>query len=245
MRRDNCYAVNAKWARREQTVSNLAARLIAFSEALKKLHPSLQSWWFCEHDDVVKPVPSDPEALIARLMPRRDADRSRGEGSSYTCEFRNMPGDHTTQAATSVHSLCSIYSGDGTISFAPDLLGEPDPALYEYDIMRGVLRAMIETFDVDKGIAWPLPLSDIWIEDRGLSDFNLKPAWITYVGPRLAPLLTPVPDAIKEEMPGGGVLLSATRDRFDVKNLDHVAVSRAIAASGVSFRYVRDCPLSA
>jgi hypothetical protein len=51
---------------------------------------------------------------------------------------------------------------------------------------------------------------------------------MTYVSPRFAPLIRPFQDIKAETVAGGGLLMVATRDRFDVINPEHMAAARAI-----------------
>jgi hypothetical protein len=54
---------------------------------------------------------------------------------------------------------------------------------------------------------------------------------MVYLSRPLRLRITPPASAILEQMPGGGLLMIATRDRFDLANPEHVAVADAIQRS--------------
>jgi hypothetical protein len=56
-------------------------------------------------------------------------------------------------------------------------------------------------------------------------------AWMTYISPRFAPMITPPRTAICERVPGGGLLMIATEERFSADNPAHLAVARDIEAA--------------
>lgn len=51
---------------------------------------------------------------------------------------------------------------------------------------------------------------------------------MTYLAPQNASRITPPPTAIVEPVPGGGLLLPATEERFSMDNPTHLAVADAI-----------------
>ena len=112
----------------------------------------------------------------------------------------------------------------------------PDPELVCYETFRGVLLAISDVFEVDTVLALPFCLTDFWPweveDDRACLDM----AWISYVGPRFAHLVTPPPTAIVEHRPDGGLLMAATSDTFDVDNPAHMSVARDIVAGAAALR---------
>ena len=83
----------------------------------------------------------------------------------------------------------------------------PDPAIIAYPAFKAALLALVESFDATYCSAYPLQIMDVWDPKR-----PLRIAWMSYVAPRFAPLITPPPTAIAERTPQGGLLLSATED---------------------------------
>jgi len=56
-------------------------------------------------------------------------------------------------------------------------------------------------------------------------------AWMSYLSARFAPLVVPPRSAIVEHPQGGGLLMIATEERFDVANPAHLGVAREIEAA--------------
>ena len=74
--------------------------------------------------------------------------------------------------------------------------------------------------------AYPADLRNFWPPAGSGHPFNL--AWMTYVSPRFAPLIRPSQGIETQVVAGGGTLMVATRERFEVSNPDHMAAARAI-----------------
>ncbi|MGH6838129.1 MAG: Imm52 family immunity protein [Methylocella sp.] len=103
----------------------------------------------------------------------------------------------------------------------------PDPSVATYEIFKPALLAVVEAWDPVCAMSYPDAL------------FKLVPggtyfheSWIQYLCPSLATLVTP-PSApvIVERLANGGLLMSATRQTFDVENPAHMAAARDMAAS--------------
>ena len=62
----------------------------------------------------------------------------------------------------------------------------------------------------------------------------LRLAWISYVSPRFAPLVSPPSTAITEYRPDGGLLMAATDETFQTANPKHLAVAQDILAAVAS-----------
>ncbi len=101
-----------------------------------------------------------------------------------------------------------------------------DAAIVTYDLFRSAMLAIIEAWDVTWCAAYPTDIMDFWPDVGRGHRFRL--AWMTYVSPRFVRLIRPLRGIESQTMAGGGLLMVATRERFDVANPDHMAVARAI-----------------
>lgn len=99
----------------------------------------------------------------------------------------------------------------------------PDPALVTFSIFKPVVLALAESFDATWCSAYPDAVMKFW-PIMGL----IRLAWISYVGPRFAPLITPPTTAIVERQPNGGLLMAATDEPFDVSNPAHLTAANDI-----------------
>jgi hypothetical protein len=110
------------------------------------------------------------------------------------------------------------------------------PSLITYRIFKGALLALAETFEPEVGLAYPTKVIDLWPNAREWNHW-LKLAWITYVAPHLAPLITPPSSAIVERRPDGGLLMAATDEPSLTSNPAHLAVAREIQDAGAPLPY--------
>jgi hypothetical protein len=99
----------------------------------------------------------------------------------------------------------------------------PDPSIIAYRAFKSALLALVESFDATYCYAYPQQITDFW-DPRS----HLRLAWMSYLPPRFAPLITPPPTAIAERTAQGGLLMSATEETFRVDNPAHLAVARDI-----------------
>ena len=117
------------------------------------------------------------------------------------------------------------------VTFGTEDLSEADPALIRYDLFRSALLTVVETFEAQHANVFTNALQRLWARAPNQSTFPV--AWIAYVGPRLAPLVTPPPTALVERRADGGVLMAATTEPFDVGNPTHMAAARDIERAGL------------
>ncbi|MGB6176613.1 MAG: Imm52 family immunity protein, partial [Methylocella sp.] len=96
-----------------------------------------------------------------------------------------------------------------------------------YNIFKPALLAMADVWDPVCCAAY----SDALI-DAVPGGIYFHEAWIKYLCPWVASLVTPPPAPVSvEHLPNGGLLMSATTETFDVENPAHMAAARAIAAA--------------
>lgn len=133
-----------------------------------------------------------------------------------------------------------MYAG-GSIRWPANMIGidtdygvVPDPDVVTYKVFKGALLALAETFEATIGSAYPASLIDLWPNDRR-GQLTLKLAWISYVAPRFAHLITPPSSAIVERRPDGGLLMAATDETFLATNPRHMGVAREIEVAVAPF----------
>ncbi len=123
-------------------------------------------------------------------------------------------------------SVTDHYANSAVLETAYNL--KPDPALVAYRIFKPALLALAECFDATWCSAYSHATMQYWNE--GLGE-HYRLAWISYIGPRFAHLVTPPASAIVEREPNGGLLMAATDETFDVSNPAHLAAARDILAA--------------
>lgn len=121
-----------------------------------------------------------------------------------------------------------------SVTLKTDPYHEADPAILDFNVFKGALLAIAESFDTDEAIAFPSSVSRFW-PDRSIVRPRLRLAWMTYVAARFAPLVSPPRTALVEHRPDGGLFMAATRERFSTDNPDHMRVAQEIVASAPTF----------
>jgi len=103
--------------------------------------------------------------------------------------------------------------------------------LITYPIYRGALEAIVSAWPCPWAIAYTfcaqVPPVDAATSDRR-SPFDV--AWIGYLSAPLALGLTPPPEITVEPTPGGGMIVSAVKERIDPSNPEHMRRSRMLEA---------------
>jgi hypothetical protein len=112
------------------------------------------------------------------------------------------------------------------ITFQTGMEGIPAPEAITYAIFKPALLAMVEAWTPALCYAYPHEL--LGMIDNSI---NFRENWMLYLGPHLAPFVTPPATAINERLADGGLLMSATTETFKIDNPHHMAVARDIAVA--------------
>ena len=226
----NYFEADSFWGPRRETPAALAARFVDLLDRLKAVDPVFDGWlWTDKNDQTVafeeikRELPTEIAAKISR-----DDDGDPDPIYGYRFYVYNSIEDQPRGLSISVHGGCwsdsDLITNDVRIS--TDWYVDPDPAIITFPIFKGAVLATAETFDAMWGTAYSHDLMEL---GRRPSYYRL--AWISYVGPRFAHLITPPASAIVERRPNGGLLMAATDEPFSVSNPAHVAAARDILAA--------------
>jgi hypothetical protein len=219
--------------RSPETIAHLTTKLI---DRLSVIHPLLRSWWLCEFEDDYGEATTTPFASIRSILPtvvERNRSIAGGAGErwiagvdGYLLIFDNdCVSQHSGRDFFVSISAGGAYSNN-TVTLTTSLWKPADPALLSFDVTSAVTLAACESFGAMFATVF-----------QGASDKRPKlpgrcmPGSMTYIGPAGAALVTPPPGVFAERRPDGGLLMAATRERFDPDNPDHIAGVRAIHAA--------------
>jgi hypothetical protein len=109
-------------------------------------------------------------------------------------------------------------------------LDDENKAFINFPVVKAALLALALNWDATWCSAYPSDVMQFWPKPgRGQPMFRL--AWISYLSPRFAPMVTPPPSAIVERTEAGGLVMSATAERFETANPAHLAAARDIFAA--------------
>ena len=163
--------------------------------------------------------------IIDHNVSRDDLGRPEPE-SGYTAVA------HTTIAARSLRM--TVWVGQGNVWLrAGDEMVPPDPAIVTYPLFRSALLAInaiwrqswacAQAFRVDYD---QVPL----YAGAALFPYSLfHIPWIAYLGPALLMGVACPPEIKTEQAPDGGLLMTATEERLDPTNPEHLRRARVLA----------------
>ena len=234
------YWMEAQWGARVETPAALADRFLRTIDAISSLHPLLDTWTWGDSQEVWETEGQGGTYPFAEIRPNivhaieknvcnggegvpdpfygylmmTQTDRTP-EGSSIGLAVSASKG---VNGGSTVSAFCNNYA---TLDIGPD----PDPSLITFALWRSLLLILCETWEATWAEASPEGIRSEW---RGIP---VRCAWMNYVSPRFAPLITPPPAAIVEHRPNGGLFLAATDEPFQMANPSHLAVAREIEAA--------------
>jgi hypothetical protein len=132
----------------------------------------------------------------------------------------------------------AVFGGDARLEFG-GILNPTDPLIVSYPLFRSALLTIATNWQPPWAYAcafrrnyWEGPIVP------GAPRFRHSPfhiPWIAYVSPRLSKgFVVPPPDVRTEHAPGGGLLLSATKERFEPLNPDHLRRAHILAETMIA-----------
>jgi hypothetical protein len=229
------YTVVAYWGPRRENPEQCAARCQRMLEGLAAIDPAFGDWVFVVDEEPV-PVGREPGGELVQIV--ADCVARADDGDPTPVMGFNLGGYarrktalvsigvliHVGSAAPARNYMCN------TVMLDMEPKNEGGFALITLDIVRRAVLAISAAWDATWCSAYPTALISLWTEQVPRRP-TFKMAWISYLSARFAPLVTPPRSASSERVPGGGLLMIATPDRFDVADPTHLAVAREIEAA--------------
>jgi hypothetical protein len=115
-----------------------------------------------------------------------------------------------------------------TAHLTTEPLNEANSSLINFRVLKAAMLALVSAWDATWCGTAP------W----GISEFETRHArpwfgleWMTYLSPKFAPMVTPPRSVIVDKPPGGGLLMIATQEIFQVTNPTHLSAARDIEAA--------------
>jgi len=240
------YEIHSAWPGRPEAVAEIGKRFVRMLGLFELLHPSFRNWMTPSAAPVDWEDPDEPPAeIIAIASLGRDlapwviANTKRDDwckpdpDEGYWLFARNDdPADASGADKVSVFICAGNKSVDhGSFEIGSEV-SPPNPALVTYPIYKGALLAILSVWSPP----WANVRCSIWghkpTSPPGLPPFpysGFQMPWISYLCAERAAKLGPLPDLVTERTPDGGLLISATTDRFDPTNVQHTRASRQMA----------------
>jgi hypothetical protein len=227
------YSFIAHWGARAEDVRSCGARLAVMLSELAKVHPVFARWnekgrnpaeWnrpFC----IMPPQVDELAAQFARHQQQRVLDRDRGY---FLSAWNGQLDDRGV--------FFLVFAGDGnrwgsrpfsnSVSLDLHRRSAENADLTDVTAMRAMLLAVVAGWEPDcaEVMDWK-QLSNL---PPGKHLPHFRSGWMSYLAAPYARKIVPPPQAIAETLPGGGLLMLATREPFDLLNPDHAAAAAAI-----------------
>lgn len=249
--------INSYWGPRREQPVEIAHRCRQLLDGLAAISPGFTDWSFVSRmplpiaDDYSGPngvskffreqyrtvalhdLAGNGLADLIKAGVRRESDDSPAPASGYLFGGFTGSGDEPQSISLSVHAGngCPSNYYVNSVQIMTQPLCIANRPLSNLPVLTAMMLAVTRSWDVTWASVYPDDMMSLWpppsIKMR--PSFNL--AWITYLSPRFAPMVTPPRSAIVEYTAEGGLVMSATGDRFDVANPTHLAVARDIDAA--------------
>lgn len=240
------YSIESAWPGKPEPPAAIGSTFLQFLERLQALHPMFCNWvtrkaapvdWEDPSEYPVKTVPvamlgSDLAPWVIANMKRDDWLKPDPDLGYWLFGYSDDPGAMSGADQVDVF-ICAgnRWRDHGTFEVG-SWVAPPNPALSTYPIYKGALLAMVSTW----APPWVNARCSIWgqkpTSPPGLPPFpysGFQMPWISYLCAERAAKLGPTPDLMTERTPDGGLLISATTDRFDPSNFEHMRASQRMA----------------
>ncbi|MGO9006286.1 MAG: Imm52 family immunity protein [Beijerinckiaceae bacterium] len=226
------YIIAAHWGRRLETPTALAERVRCLIRRFEAIDPVLAHWYEWLSETRVVPLDLSSVSLSKRIAAtvyyREDGTPLYNFGYHFVVSNNNKnkwgPRGFTLTIHAGADARPNFLTLDTDYGFVPD------PDIITYAIFKAAILAVAECFDAIYCDAYPADLAVLW-PDGGRRTRALVLAWMIYISPRFAHLITPPPTAIVEYRPNGGLFMAATDETFVTANPKHLAVARDIEAA--------------
>jgi hypothetical protein len=219
------FFLNANWEARAETPDELAARFLRMIDSLKETDPVF-SLWTCgaRRPEKLEEVRDRYAAEIAAGVARDEWTNKPcpEEGYSFGAFTRNTPKPRSfTVTCRAGSQVKDVFVNRLIISTNAEIRCRPDTDIVSYRIFRSALLAIVDAWDPVHARATSHPLNETY---GGGMYFGR--AWMKYISPWLAEMITPPPTVLAERLPNGGLLMSATTETFDVDNPEHMKAAQ-------------------
>ncbi|MGO8846198.1 MAG: Imm52 family immunity protein [Methylocella sp.] len=223
------YKIAAYWGPRADTPEALAFRLLDLLNQLKTIDPVFANWYLFTSETEVEPFDMNPASLtktIAQAIWYDDDGHAEWYYGYHYGAFSYNTFEPNARGFKVSFQANNLLPGPYFMNHV--VLGTcygiaPEDSVVTFRLFRAALLAIVEAWEPTWCIAYPVTISDFWQKSA-----HLRLAWLNYVSPRFASLITPPPSAIHERTAQGGLLLSATQETFRVDNPAHLAVAQDI-----------------
>jgi len=229
------YGLRSYWRSRPEAPSALGARFIDTLDALSRIDPVLFANWQLTDFQAMAQVPLEEARM--RMASLVESNVSQGSDRSPDPESGYCP---IARAGEFRHPASVMFKADAGGKYTNETVLQlaeyevaPDLAVVRYPLFRAALLVINANWQPAWACAYAFRLG-----------YNQKPLhpgaalfpysifhipWIGYLSPPLAAGLQVAPELSSERTPDGGILITATDERLDPANPEHLRDARVIA----------------
>lgn len=232
------YSVVAYWGPRAENLDEICSRYLRMLDELAKINPVFGNWFFLgrERATLLELLSRDEIVTLIENGVCRGDDGAPAPKRGYMFGAANgpleAPGHDPRHISISVHagnaSAANYFIN--TVRIRTDVFNDSNATFINLDVFKATILAVAQAWGVTWCSAFPWGLLD-FRRQRNPPRPSFDLAWICYVSPRFAPMVTPPRSGIVERAPDGGLVMIATEQRFDFGNPAHLAAAREIEAS--------------
>jgi hypothetical protein len=229
------FAIHAYWGARREAPREIGIRFWRMLDSLAAIGPAFSGWRFMGTDRFL-PLPTGPGDELTRLISNcvdtaDDGDPTPINGYRFGAGSRSGSKSSLTIEVHAGSYAPNMQFHTNTAGLRTRPLNEENIGLITSPVFRAALLAIAAAWDATWCGAYPWDIIPLWPDPIVVGRPTFKMAWITYLSPRFAPMVTPPRSAIVEYTPQGGIVMTATEERFDVANPAHLAAAREIEAA--------------
>jgi hypothetical protein len=250
------FSIHSKWHGRVESPAAIGAKLLKTIDALSRIDPVFSNWLISDYPNPSSGDP-DTDGLNIKAIPLEAARRRIAEivenhvvrGDAHEpdpdCGYRAFA--TTSEISSPRGANVSVnaggkYNGGTDFGFGRYTWRPPDLTIVTYPLYKAALLAINTVWRAPWACAQAFRCGTISVPGveilPGLVatriDSVARVPWIAYLSAEHATGITLTRDILTERTPDGGLLMSATTDRLDPDNPEHVRRARIIAETMIA-----------
>ena len=172
--------------------------------------PALRSWGILDLDSGTSVPVEKAERPFSQIV-------SRGLVAVHGPEYSPPRISFSVNSAgrRSFRGVCAAI-------FEAEFDDRPDPAIVAYPVLKSMMIALAPIWNATYANVYTNAIQSYWDEPRRVFDLS----WMTYLSDAFAQMIAIPENVFVDQVPGGGVVLSAADGDFDVANAKHMAAAR-------------------
>jgi len=236
------YAIWLVRPQRRETPAMIGRKFLDTLDALSAADPFFTPWKVLDSSAMaalpLATARTNIVAMVEKNVVRNDYDEPEPTSGYHLIALTdNTITSHIVNLTVRAGAL--ITESSVMLMVGDPYLAPTDPAIVSYSRFRQALLAMSAVWQPAWSYACAFRM-DYWKAPivSGAPVIRYNPfhiTWIGYLSPKVATgLVVPPADIRTEHAPGGGILLSATEERFDPANPDHLRRAHILAETMIA-----------